>query len=830
MNAINLSFHTWLSSKIQSVFGKQHAWILWCDPRREWLDLLRKAAELDGFELWADPDVHELTLRDRFVEEPEGNRVVWLPVAHDDITWFKVFEPEADFIWVAGLISALRDFGVVIPGDREDELLPLLPTYACEQFDNAKTDWEDFTAGAVKGELINDRRMLAAIAGPPGVFEGLKAEGKFEIFARRAIEDFGLPDPATLDEEIWKREVAAIFLCTEAAARSPASPPPENERIIPHGLARDHALGLLQQWQESITYIPSFEDAVKKADAMTSLGNWARDLTTTPPSKSSRAVERALFRKAIQEVSAIDDIDHLAETLEGQIPLYRDRCEGFWGKTATDRIGWHHLRDLGLVARRLVAHNGVEQHWTQTAEAIEWYQTDGWGLDSAGETLFAEDTTLPEDLRQVRETLRRKYLRCVDSVGRAFSDLIGRDMHAVMALPTAGETALTILQASDAPTAFVFLDALRLDLGHRLADLINEGEPEQRATVSTARSPIPSITALGKPHTLPVEADAITVSLSSSNKTFEVTTGQSGNLALAEMWREWLRDQYDASACLSVEEIIDGKKIRKAGSSSRFIVVEGAEFDTTGHDGSLRLDGADDHLERYTAAIRKLRDAGYHRVIIVTDHGFFHWQPEPDEIEEEKPTGEVLWTSRRAITGYNLSHKTALSLPVSGSDMQAMVPRSINAFKTYGGLGFFHGGATLQEMIIPVVHIAWPAKAKKTNVVLKPVGQITSERPRIQVEPGIAGQQQLFGADSRFLGRKVFVKIRHPETGHLIFRHDTAVTVEPGGAAETVTLSRVTSAEAPAFGEKMIVVVQDADTEEILAEETVTLRVELDEF
>jgi hypothetical protein len=399
-----------------------------------------------------------------------------------------------------------------------------------------------------------------------------------------------------------------------------------------------------------------------------------------------------------------------------------------------------------------------------------------------------------------------------------------------MNIPTAGETAQLILQESDAYTAYVFLDALRLDLGHRLAELVNEGEPEVRATVKVARSPIPSITALGKPYALPMTADSITVNLSSSGKTFEVTAGPSGNLAIAEMWRGWLKDNKGATTCISIEDIIEGKKVKKASSSSRFIVVEGTEFDTTGHDGSLRLGGADDHLERYTSAIRKLRDAGYHRVIIVTDHGFFHGQPEPDEIEEEKPTGEILWTSRRVIAGYKLSHKTALSLPVSGSDMQAMVPRSINAFKTYGGLGFFHGGATLQEMIIPVVHIEWPAKAKKVNVVLKPVGQITSERPRVQIESGIEGQQKLFGAESHFLARKVFVKIKHPETGHLIFRHDNAVTIEPGGAVQTVSLTLVDLSSAPEFGATLVVVLQDADTEELLAEETVTLRVEIDEF
>jgi hypothetical protein len=225
-----------------------------------------------------------------------------------------------------------------------------------------------------------------------------------------------------------------------------------------------------------------------------------------------------------------------------------------------------------------------------------------------------------------------------------------------------------------------------------------------------------------------------------------------------------------------------------------------------------------------------LRDAGYSQIIVVTDHGFFHWQPDPDEIEESKPEGERLWTSRRAVVGKNLTHKTALALPVPSSDLTAMVPRSVNAFRTYGSLGFFHGGATLQELIVPVVLVHWPQKAKKVNVVLKPVGEITSEIPRIQVEPGAGGQQKLIGADSNLLSRKVLVKIKDSQTGKVIFRHDDAVTIEPAGEAQTIALTLVDASSAPPFGSKILVVVQDADDEEILAREEVELRVEIDEF
>ena len=146
----------------------------------------------------------------------------------------------------------------------------------------------------------------------------------------------------------------------------------------------------------------------------------------------------------------------------------------------------------------------------------------------------------------------------------------------------------------------------------------------------------------------------------------------------------------------------------------------------------------------YRFEIRRLRDRGYGRIVVVTDHGFFHWQPERDELEAEKPVGTIGWSSRRAIIGTNLHHKTALKLPVAGSDLEAAIPRSVNAWRTYGGVGFFPGGATLQELVIPAVIVSWPVRMSKVEVVLKPVGHITSRTPRVQVQVGATSLRPMY--------------------------------------------------------------------------------------
>jgi hypothetical protein len=135
------SFRLWLVGEVREVLDRKSAvppLLLWLDPDQQWLDLLWAAAPAGKFELWADPDEHELVLRDRFYRTSRAPRVVWLPAARDSITWFKPFELEAEVVWEKGLLEALREFGVSIPREHESEMVSELPAYAREWFDQPK--------------------------------------------------------------------------------------------------------------------------------------------------------------------------------------------------------------------------------------------------------------------------------------------------------------------------------------------------------------------------------------------------------------------------------------------------------------------------------------------------------------------------------------------------------------------------------------------------------------------------------------------------------------------------------------------------------------------
>jgi len=832
------SLRGWLREQIAAVLGRKSTpppFIVWCDPEREWRDLLTAAAEGEAFELWAE-EVHELLLRERFHTTPRAPRVVWLPVAWAEIGYFKVFELQAAAVKQWTPAEALAEYGVEISPEQLAELASLLPAHMKEWIDRPRDAWKELTVGTAEGTLVDDDRILEVLAGAEADFGKLVAEDRFAVFARRVMEDFGLPAPKAGSAEAWRREALAALLCTDAAIQCPDNPPGEPARIIPAGAARNRAMKLLAHWTKQVDLAEAFEKLAPQADSLTSLAHWAGNVGTLPGPLLSPAAEAGLYEAEVKKLATVETVEGLARHLESQHQAYHEHARAFWGRRAKATFPWGSLAELAEVASLISEHNGTEQGWKSTEDAVRWFTTVGWQVDHAGEKLFREGVHAAMELGglvKVRDTLRKAYLRHLDRVNAVFSELLAAGGTGGVGLPLAGESIRELVSGASikAPVAVLLLDACRYDLGCRLADALNQGEPAPRARVSACRSPVPSITPLGMSACLPVSEDALRVEAIESSPFWRITTdGFEGNLAIADQRRQWLCSNLKLKdkAILNVADVLAPSESAPVSAKAlgRLVFVFGDEFDTDGHEGRLKLTGTQEHLERYAYAMRRLRDAGYSTVVVVTDHGFFHWDPAPDEREFPKPTGDIRWESRRAIVGHELEEGASIKLSVTGGQMDCCIPRGVASFKTYGGLGFFHGGATLQELIIPVVVAEWPKKARKVQVVLKPLAQITSLAQRVEVGP--AGQRALIGGvDENLLSRQVVVKVVDG-SGKLLFRSQP-VSVEPGGEIQAAQLAKVSTAEAAA-GAKVLLQAVDADDEELLDRREVTLAISVSEW
>lgn len=829
------SFFQWLTDRITEIGDRarsEAALILWCDPELMWKDLLKPIAEAANFDLWIDGDMHELEIREQLLSIDSRPRIIWLPRSNEQITYLKVVELSADCVWVTSLPNALIEYGV--PPAKIDELGSSVAAFALVQFKHPLSAWSNVT----DRDTCDDSCILDLIAGNAEVWDELQRTGRFAIFQRRVTQEFGLPSPEGKEIDEWQKRAIAVLLCTDAAQKYPGPPFNNPSCIIDNERQWKKAEQLLHLWMKRIDLIESFENIVPLAEAITPLRFWAQDISLSKDPTASYIVEYELWKKEVQIIQALQSDEELVSYLNQNLEAYSHHARGFWGKDAHERIPWYHLVSLGRLAQQLYGEQGCTVLWRKPKDAVSWYVTRGWKTDKAGENLFREEEGLSNEVLKVRTRLKKTYLHHLDSVNRAFSELIAQADVDSLDLKFGGTKIAEIIPPREGkdPVAILILDACRYDIGSRLAEKINQGEPAERATIEPVIAPLPTITPLGMAFSLPEVAENASISLPEKDGSFSIQVPHlKGNLAIAEKRREYLRQYYHlqekkAKYFLTVKELLDiPPENRTHRILGKMVFVFGDELDKDGHEDQLIITGADDHLTRYERVVRILRNAGYMTILVATDHGYFHWDPADDEIIQ-KPEGDIQWRSRRAIVGYNLTHSTALHLHVSGSDLDCMVPRSVNSFETYGGLGYFHGGATLQEFIIPFITIKYPKKGKKIGAVIKPVSQITSLEPRIEIAPAGSVQKSLDGSyDENLLSRTVVVKIIDKNSGATIFKSKQSATLNPGGESQILLLTKVEGAHAE-YDTTLDLLVYDADTDEILDRKEIELKVELDEW
>jgi uncharacterized protein (TIGR02687 family) len=136
-----------------------------------------------------------------------------------------------------------------------------------------------------------------------------------------------------------------------------------------------------------------------------------------------------------------------------------------------------------------------------------------------------------------------------------------------------------------------------------------------------------------------------------------------------------------------------------------------------------QLPGAvEDTIEDLTKLVRKLTSANFSNILITADHGFLYQHRALDESDFAiaDPQGdEILFRNRRFVIGRGLSptsgmkHFDASGLGLAGG-LDVLIPNSINRMRVKGaGSRFVHGGASLQEIVIPVIRVG---KQRETDV------------------------------------------------------------------------------------------------------------------
>jgi len=778
------------------------AWLVWCDPRGDWLPLLQQVASgpcgftlhLVEVELAGQPGSLKARAELQARIATGDPFVLHVPRAADELGWVWAQALLAERIYDQPLRDQLREWGwsphSLTMSDEEVAAL------ARRSLHEDPAEW----GGA---SLQPDKALLLEV-----LAGGAQLVSDQRYLLDHTIEQAGLPklDEANLPR--WRTACLARLLVTEAQALAPALIPEEHELLISRA-QRSFARQVLADWTDSIRLSRGLPEAILEADRVAGLGALAVSDGGLEGPFLSHAAEQAVFAALCNRLAELSGQELLVELAELEAVLGR-HAQGFWGVGCqhAKAIPWLELERLSHAAR-LLLEASLTRPWSSPPEAIDWYTSEGWRADRAGEEILRDLSRPAPALLTVITPLREAYRARWEQAMIEWSRVWIEAGCPVPDVPSAGEWLAGQLEQKR-PTAILLLDALRYDLGYALAERVNHQEGTRRAKLASARAPLPSITSLGMTLALPLpeaqlEADLV------GGKWQVRQVDRDADLSSAAARRTWWLEQgaVPTDALLDMGGLLNAEVPAPKENRTRLVVYDAA-IDKLGHDDQLEAQGTSAVLDRYLLAVERLRTAGWLRILVVTDHGYIHW-PASEEKNAPPPVAvpQPVYSSRRALAYPAQVMFTGPQGLAPGGRWRVAVPYGAASFRAYGGLGYFHGGASLQEWIIPCLKVEWPLQARPVGVALQPLPQVLGQRQRI---PLLVERGSLLIEDAT--PRQVEVVIRDAGTHRILFR-SLAVSITPDRELVDVTVTALEGMVA-VRGAALRIEVRDSGTEQVL--------------
>jgi len=269
----------------------------------------------------------------------------------------------------------------------------------------------------------------------------------------------------------------------------------------------------------------------------------------------------------------------------------------------------------------------------------------------------------------------------------------------------------------------IISDGMRYEVADQLMSLINAMD-KHSADIEPMLSLLPSYTQLGMaallPHTkLSFQGDgsvvlADGVSTVGQTNREKILRGALGGKAVV----------FDAETLLNAKS----EEFRNVVRENQVVYVYHNVIDKVGdsRDSEERVFSATaDALEELLRLVKKLTSANAYNLIVTADHGFLYQNSALDDsdfVSQPVPDAGAFLTDRRFLVGNGLEeHPSMLTfqskdLHLSG-DCVVQVPRGINRMRMKGsGSRYVHGGASLQEVVVPVIKVNKGRQADTTYV------------------------------------------------------------------------------------------------------------------
>lgn len=273
----------------------------------------------------------------------------------------------------------------------------------------------------------------------------------------------------------------------------------------------------------------------------------------------------------------------------------------------------------------------------------------------------------------------------------------------------------------DNKVCVIISDALRYEIGDELLSLIRR-EDRYDANLESALSMLPSYTQLGMAALLPNKKLAL-----ADNESGTVQVDGQSSQGTANRIKILGQAISQRATAIKAEELMALNKddSRALVRDHDVIYIYQNLIDATGdkRESEERVfEAVEETLQELIRMIKKLTSANANNLLVTSDHGFIYQNRTIDESDFSSGDAEgdqILFRDRRFVLGKGLKEVSSLrkfqscELDLAG-DIEVQIPKSINRLRLKGsGSRYVHGGASLQEVVIPIIHIN---KKRKSDI------------------------------------------------------------------------------------------------------------------
>ncbi|MFP7231593.1 BREX-1 system phosphatase PglZ type A [Bacillus subtilis] len=292
-----------------------------------------------------------------------------------------------------------------------------------------------------------------------------------------------------------------------------------------------------------------------------------------------------------------------------------------------------------------------------------------------------------------------------------------------------------ILEKESTRVFVIISDAVRYEVGAELVSRLNL-RSNGVASISPLVANMPTYTQLGMASLLPHKVLAIT-----ENGTVLADDQPTNGLvnrtkilqaAHPEAIAYRLTDLLDWSRA-TADENLKGK---------RLVYLYHDVIDAAGDSAKSERDtyiAAERAIKELSIAVDRLSKWQAKRIFITADHGFLYQYPRiENDIKVVSVKGEIIDSNRRFAVGHNLLiDDGAINVPDDFSTLEGVekvIAKGVNRFIGGGGLQFVHGGATPQEVIVPLIDYRRTSQSLPVEIsVAMPKRVITGYRIQVPI-------------------------------------------------------------------------------------------------